>query len=77
VDLQTHEGETSLMAAISSEQVEGVASLLSFHASLDVGDDQLGLGPLHLAASIGNVAILELILAQEECDVNKVGLLLF
>ena len=73
VDLQTEEGETSLMAAINSEQVESVETLLKFGASVNVGDDQMGLGPLHLACSIGNVAVLKKILAQEECDVNKVG----
>ena len=60
------------MAAINSEQVDSVQTLLKFGASINVDDDQLGWGPLHLACSLGNLSILELLLAHKDCEVNKV-----
>ena len=71
MNLKTHEGETSLMAAINSEQVESVEALLDFGSSMDAGDDQLGWGPLHLACSIGNLDIIEMLLRQKECNLNQ------
>ena len=73
VNLRTKDGETSLMAAINSEQLDSVETLLEFGASLNIGDDQLGWGPLHLACSIGNLDVLKVLLTCKECDVNQVS----